>query len=91
MYDLTNEASLDQLILWRDEAVSRVDSESFFPIIVVGMNGLVRSFANNQSCYHSSLLTILLCFTGNKLDMKTESTTVNQANILNWCREHTYG
>jgi Ras-related protein Rab-7A len=56
VYDVTNEASLEQLISWRDEATTRVDSDSYFPIVVVG----------------------------NKIDLKTESNSVDQLSILNW-------
>jgi len=33
---VTNEASLEQLVQWRDEVINRVDSSVFFPIVVVG-------------------------------------------------------
>jgi Ras-related protein Rab-7A len=36
VYDIINEASLEQLILWRDEAINRLDIDSYFPIVVVG-------------------------------------------------------
>ncbi len=36
VYDITDRASLSQLVDWRDEAIARVDSDHFFPIIVVG-------------------------------------------------------
>ena len=36
VYDLTNDKSFEQLNLWRDEAISRLEPDTFFPIVVVG-------------------------------------------------------
>ena len=36
VYDTANEKSFDQLSHWRDEALSRLDQNVFFPIVVVG-------------------------------------------------------
>jgi Ras-related protein Rab-7A len=37
VYDVTNEKSIEQLALWRDELMSKVEnSEAGFPIVVVG-------------------------------------------------------
>mmetsp|Transcript_1287 Transcript_1287/g.2094 ORF Transcript_1287/g.2094 Transcript_1287/m.2094 type:complete len:218 (+) Transcript_1287:39-692(+) len=36
VYDVTNEKSIEQLRQWRDELIYRMDSESYFPIVVVG-------------------------------------------------------
>ena len=36
VYDVSNEKSFEQVAHWRDEAISRVDQDTFFPIVVVG-------------------------------------------------------
>lgn len=36
VYDVTNEASIEQLALWRDELKNRVGHDGYFPIVVVG-------------------------------------------------------
>ena len=36
VYDVTDRSSMSQVVDWRDEAIARVDSDHFFPIVVVG-------------------------------------------------------
>ena len=36
VYDVNNEKSFEQLAMWRDEATSKLDSDCFFPMVVVG-------------------------------------------------------
>ncbi len=36
VYDVNNEKSIEQISQWRDECVSRSDSSTFFPIVVIG-------------------------------------------------------
>jgi hypothetical protein len=36
VYDVTNPRSIEQLAQWRDEAVSKIDADIYFPIVVSG-------------------------------------------------------
>lgn len=36
VYDISNEKSFEQVSHWRDEAISRLDPDTYFPIVVVG-------------------------------------------------------
>jgi GTPase SAR1 family protein len=36
VYDVNNEKSIEQIVMWRDECLSRHDSSEFFPIVVIG-------------------------------------------------------
>jgi GTPase SAR1 family protein len=36
VYDLMNPRSIQQLAQWRDEAVSKIDADVYFPIVVIG-------------------------------------------------------
>jgi Ras-related protein Rab-7A len=36
VYDVTNDKSIDQIELWRDECLCRHDNSTFFPIVVIG-------------------------------------------------------
>lgn len=51
VYDVTNESSLEQLVSWRDETISRVDPEYFFPVVIVGNKIDLKTDSNvvNQS------------------------------------------
>ena len=46
MYDVTNESSFEQIIAWRDEALSRVDPGYYFPLVVVGNKVDLRNETN---------------------------------------------
>jgi len=71
VYDVTNEASLEQLLSWRDEALSRVDSDHFFPIVIVGNKtdlktdenkvGYLTIYSTYVEPYFSLSITSLLC------------------------------
>ncbi len=66
VYDVNNDKSIEQVAQWRDECVSRSDTNAFFPIVVIG----------------------------NKIDLREatpESERVDQSEILNWCRDSSYG
>jgi small GTP-binding protein len=36
VYDVTNPRSIQQLAQWRDEAVSKIDADVYFPIVIIG-------------------------------------------------------
>ena len=36
VYDVTNEASIEQLVQWRDELMNRMGNDKYLPIVVVG-------------------------------------------------------
>lgn len=46
MYDVTNEASIEQLSQWRDELINRMGNDKYFPIVVVGNKIDVRTSDN---------------------------------------------
>lgn len=42
VYDLMNPRSIQQLAQWRDEAVSKIDADVYFPIVVIGNKSDLR-------------------------------------------------
>eukprot|EP01036_Dinobryon_divergens_P051735 gene51735-69239_t len=47
VYDVCNEKSFEQLSNWRDEALSRLENDFYFPIVVVGNKIDLRNEDNN--------------------------------------------
>jgi Ras-related protein Rab-7A len=43
VYDVNNESSIEQVLQWREECISRLDNDTFFPIVVIGNKVDLRS------------------------------------------------
>jgi len=54
VYDVTNRSSIRQLAQWRDEAVSKIDADVFFPIVVIGNKLDLKQAAGSSSSSSSS-------------------------------------
>ena len=92
VYDITDKTSFSQLIDWRDEAVARVDSDHFFPIVVVGnkidlRKGILFSCLHILLFFPSRIHHELLLYHWKNLDKNK----VDQRKILEWCKMNTYG
>jgi len=48
VYDINSERSFEQLSQWRDEALSKLDTDDFFPMVVVGNKSDTRDETNPE-------------------------------------------
>lgn len=57
VYDVSNEKSIEQIEMWRDECLSRQDRGEFFPIVVIGNKTDLRdALPENERLDQSSIL-----------------------------------